>query len=55
MVVKIKNWDIPESCYDCPLNLVNQFGERKCWFTDCNVSDLFLIRHDECPMEESED
>ena len=56
MGVKIKNWIIPESCDDCPFSMVNvKYGKRKCWFTDLDVTDLFLCRHDLCPMESYDD
>lgn len=55
MSVKIKDFKMPETCEDCPFSMININDERLCLVTrdkDLIVTDLFLLRHDECPLEE---
>lgn len=61
MAVKIKGMKLPESCEDCPFTYKNIIGEKVCnarfdyRLPTLVVTDLFLVRHDECPLEEVDD
>ena len=53
MGILIKDTDMPESCEDCPLCVAYNNGEFwKCGITNNEVTDLFLCRATECPLEE---
>lgn len=57
MAVVIKNMDMPESCYDCRFNRYCQVqpyenNRTYCTLSGLNTTDLFLLRHDMCPLEE---
>ena len=54
----IKDMYLPEHCGECPLALLNSYGERFCFVTDADVTrcDGWVeTRHGNCPMEERED
>lgn len=55
MAVVIKNIDMPESCKDCPFNWPfkpeKMDGITYCQLTGLDTTDLFLLRHDMCPLE----
>lgn len=56
MGVIIKSINMPESCEDCPLCVAYNNGEFwKCRITNNEVTDLFLCRAMECPLEEVND
>lgn len=55
MATKIKGLRVPEACINCPFALLNSWGERQCYVTDADVTDLIHDRHDECPMDEVDD
>lgn len=52
MPVMIKGMTMPESCEDC--RFLRSFGPcyKTCGVADREliVTDLFLVRHDECPL-----
>lgn len=51
MDVVIKNFKLPESCDDCQFNWSNIHNDTShCEIKDLNTTDLFLCRHDECPL-----
>ena len=54
MSVIVKGMTMPESCEDC--RFLCDFGShyKICGAVDREliVTDLFLVRHDECPLEE---
>lgn len=56
MAVKIKGMWTPNSCFECPLCLINGYGERFCYVDEHTVkfwdSDE---RPDDCPIEECEE
>lgn len=53
MGILIKDTDMPESCEDCPLCVAYNNGEFwKCRITNNEVTDLFLCRAMEYPLEE---
>ena len=46
---------IPEHCGVCPLSILNSYGERECFVTECKVTNeatYLTERHERCPMEE---
>lgn len=54
-MVVIEGFKMPESCADCPLRLHVAsacFGTYACAFHKQWVDDLFLVRHDMCPLKE---
>lgn len=54
----IKDMSLPEHCGQCPLALLNGWGERHCFVTDSNVTGNATWAEDrpgDCPMEEREE
>ena len=44
--------DLPESCYDCPLNQADIYDENFwCRLTDVDVSEETENRHYSCPLK----
>ena len=54
--LKIKNMSMPESCLNCPLSILDNYGYRHCFVTEYNVTDEceYKERHHHCPLEEIE-
>ena len=55
MSVRIRGMRIPENCVSCPLALLNNYGERVCYVTEEDVTEMFYDRHDKCQIEEVDD
>lgn len=53
MSMIIKGTSIPESCEDCQFMRDIGSGDKICGAVDREliVTDLFLVRHDECPLK----
>ena len=51
-MIVIERFKMPESCDTCPLKRTTTFGNEACIFHKQFVDDLFLIRHDLCPLRE---
>lgn len=54
MGVRIKDFEMPNGCDECKCKFINEKGEPCCIFTRLDVTDLFLLRHDMCPLEKGE-
>lgn len=54
MAVIVKGMDMPESCEDCRFCVPFSAGTNICCASnqEMDVTHLFLVRHDECPLEE---
>lgn len=53
MAILIEDMKMPESCGECPFNFEDEFGREWCAVRpSMRVDDLFLIRHEDCPLRE---
>lgn len=49
----IDGFEMPESCEECTLKRTTTFGNEACIFHKQFVDNLFLVRHDLCPLREA--
>ena len=55
MTIKIKDMWVPGCCLRCPLNIITEYGERRCFVTGYLIESCDYIRHEDCPIEEIEE
>ena len=51
-MVIIDGYEMPESCDECLLKAISTFGFEYCIFHKQYVDELFLTRHELCPLKE---
>lgn len=55
MAVIIKDMKMPESCDDCLFNWCDiHTGISYCEIKNLDTTDLFLLRHEDCPLTDAD-